>query len=78
MLNKFAMGANQVFQARQATLMTKPFLLASSQRAVMGAYPTRQFRQVNNLHEIIYTNQAELAQRTEKYLERTDRVYKPS
>ncbi len=38
----------------------------------------RGFRQVNNLHEIIYTAQAELAQRTEKYLERTDRVYKPS
>ncbi len=44
----------------------------------MGAYPQRQFRQVNNLHEIVYTAQAELAQRTEKYLERTDRVYKPS
>jgi len=38
----------------------------------------RGFKQVNNLHEIIYTAQAELAQRTEKYLERTDKVYKPS
>jgi len=33
---------------------------------------------VNNLHEIIYTNELELAGRTAKYLERTDRVYKPS
>ena len=40
--------------------------------------PFRQFRQVNNLHEIVYTAQAEIAQRTTKYLERTDRVYKPS
>ena len=40
--------------------------------------PARGFKQVNNLHEIIYTAQAELAQRTEKYLERTDKVYKPS
>jgi hypothetical protein len=38
----------------------------------------RSFRQVNNLHEVIYTAQAELAQRTSKYLERTDKVYKPS
>lgn len=38
----------------------------------------RSFRQANNLHEIVYTTQAELAQRTEKYLERTDKVYKPS
>lgn len=39
---------------------------------------TRGFKQVNNLHEIIYTAQAELSQRTTKYLERTDKVYKPS
>ena len=38
----------------------------------------RGFRQVNNLHEIIYTAQAELAQRSTKYLERTEKVYKPS
>jgi len=30
------------------------------------------------LHEIIYTAQAELAQRSTKYLERTEKVYKPS
>ena len=68
-----AVNARQVAIRPGAT-----FLLASSQRAVVGAYPQRQFRQVNNLHEVIYTAQAELAQRTEKYLERTDRVYKPS
>lgn len=40
--------------------------------------PQRNFRQAKNLHEIVYTAQAELAQRTSKYLERTDKVYKPS
>ena len=30
------------------------------------------------MHEIVYTAQAELTQRTAKYLERTDKVYKPS
>lgn len=38
----------------------------------------RGFRQAKNLHEIVYTAQAELTQRTAKYLERTDKVYKPS
>lgn len=38
----------------------------------------RGFRQVKNLHEIVFTAQAELTQRTSKYLERTDKVYKPS
>jgi len=38
----------------------------------------RGFRQVNNLHEISYTANLELAQRTTKYLERTSKVYKPS
>jgi hypothetical protein len=38
----------------------------------------RFFRQAKNLHEIVYTAQAELTQRTAKYLERTDKVYKPS
>ena len=50
----------------------------SQPQGLMGSRPTRSFRQVNNLHEIIYTNQLELAQRTYKYLERTDKVYKPS
>ena len=33
---------------------------------------------MKNLHEIVWTAQAELTQRTAKYLERTDKVYKPS
>lgn len=53
-------------------------MLASSQRSIMGQSPMRSFRQVNNLHEIVYTTESELAQRTDKYLERTDKVYKPS
>lgn len=40
--------------------------------------PFRSFRQVNNLHEIHWTVNAEIEQRTAKYLEATQRVYKPS
>jgi len=46
--------------------------------SIMGVAPSRNFRQVHDLHEIVYTSQAELSQRTSKYLERTDKVYKPS
>jgi hypothetical protein len=47
---------------------------------VASIYNTQQrsFRQVNNLHEINFTAQQELLQRSAKYLERTDKVYKPS
>ena len=38
----------------------------------------RYFRQIHNLSEVMYTTNAEIAQRTGKYLERTDKVYKPS
>jgi hypothetical protein len=44
----------------------------------MACQSSRSFRQVHNLHEVVYTTQAELAQRTTKYLERTDKVYKAS
>ena len=44
----------------------------------MAQQQSRSFRQVHNLHEVVYTTQAELSQRTTKYLERTDKVYKPS
>ena len=76
MFRNFVMGASQARSVASRPAAT--FLLASSQRTVLGSVPQRQFRQVNNLHEVVYTAQAELAQRTEKYLERTDRVYKPS
>ena len=33
---------------------------------------------MHDLHEIVYTTQLELQQRTAKYLEKTDKVYKPS
>ena len=45
---------------------------------MLGATPRRNFRQVHDLHEVVYTSQAELQQRTAKYLEKTDKVYKPS
>jgi hypothetical protein len=45
---------------------------------VMGTQHLRGFRQVHDLHEVVYTTQEELAGRTAKYLERTDKVYKPS
>jgi hypothetical protein len=49
-----------------------------STQLLMGSHSVRGFRQIHNLHEVVYTSQAELAQRTTKYLERTDKVYKPS
>jgi hypothetical protein len=45
---------------------------------LLAMQPNRGFRHLKNLHEVVYTTQAELAQRTAKYLERTDKVYKPS
>ena len=53
-------------------------MAAAQSNRLMQQVPSRGFRQVNNLHEIVWTNQAELAQRSQKYLERTDKVYKPS
>ena len=44
----------------------------------LAAAPVRGFKQIHNLNEIVYTTQWELQQRTAKYLERTDKVYKPS
>ena len=44
----------------------------------MNNTPFRGFRQVHNLHEIVYTTETEIAQRTDKYLELTDKVYIPS
>lgn len=74
MLRNFTMGANKLAAVNnRAALMC----LAPTQN-VMGQYQQRNFRQVNNLHEVVFTAQAELAQRTTKYLERTDKVYKPS
>ena len=46
--------------------------------SMLGTSPMRHFRQVHNLHEVVYTANSELEQRTAKYLERTDKVYKPS
>lgn len=57
---------------------TAAALMAQPRHSQMTTVPQRGFRQVKNLHEIVYTAQAELTQRTAKYLERTDKVYKPS
>ncbi len=53
-------------------------LVAAKQPRPFIPVQQRGFRQVKNLHEIVWTAQAELTQRTAKYLERTDKVYKPS
>lgn len=55
---------------RAAQARFNPFL--------MGTHNLRAFRQVHDLHEVVYTTEQELAGRTAKYLERTDKVYKPS
>jgi hypothetical protein len=80
MMNKYAsmaalMNMRSPVLARQAAL-----LAATSQGNNRGLVQQQQrgFRQVKNLHEIVWTAQAELTQRTAKYLERTDKVYKPS
>ena len=68
--------------ARKNPLAVRSALLSAvnsgSQKQSLVAQPQRGFRQVKNLHEIVWTAQAELTQRTAKYLERTDKVYKPS
>jgi hypothetical protein len=79
MMNKYAsmatlMNMRSPAMARQAALLAA----ASSSHKGLVQQPSRGFRQVKNLHEIVWTAQAELTQRTAKYLERTDKVYKPS
>ena len=64
------------FHKMQRAQVMNASLLAPT--SLMSQLQVRGFRQVNNLHEVIYTTQAEVAQRTAKYLERTDKVYKPS
>ena len=60
----------QLMAPRAAQARINPFLL--------GVQNRRAFRQVHDLHEVVYTTEQELAGRTAKYLERTDKVYKPS
>lgn len=73
------MNASSVVQlAARRNPMVLARLAAAQQNAGLVSTPQRSFRQVKNLHEIVWTAQAELTQRTAKYLERTDKVYKPS
>lgn len=65
------------YSAKRALQLSALARLTSSQRSLVPQ-PQRNFRHVKNLHEIVWTAQAELTQRTAKYLERTDKVYKPS
>jgi hypothetical protein len=53
-------------------------MVHNQQQHLMGTQNFRSFRQVHDLHEVVYTTQEELAGRTAKFLERTDKVYKPS
>ena len=64
--------------ARRNPMLLQQAGLAALSNKRMVQQPQRGFRQVKNLHEIVWTAQAELTQRTAKYLERTDKVYKPS
>lgn len=63
---------------RNPMALTRLAAITSQQNTGLVSTPQRNFRQVKNLHEIVWTAQAELTQRTAKYLERTDKVYKPS
>ncbi len=60
----------------QALLFRRQFLKQAPM--ALTAANQRGFKQVHNLNEIVYTTQWELHQRAAKYLERTDKVYKPS
>jgi hypothetical protein len=75
MMNKYAasMLLKNPAMSRQLAMIS-----ANSRISQLVQQPQRGFRQVKNLHEIVWTAQAELTQRTAKYLERTDKVYKPS
>lgn len=79
MMNKYTaamlMNMKSPMFSRQAALMDA---VGTQKNASLVQQPQRGFRQVKNLHEIVWTAQAELTQRTAKYLERTDKVYKPS
>jgi len=75
-MQKFAMGA-----MRRQLGTTSQLLMGgrtATSMSMLMPVQTRQFRQVNDLHEISYTVEQEMLQRTAKYLERTDKVYKPS
>ena len=75
-MQKFAMGA-----MRRQLGTTSQLLLGgrtATSMSMLMPVQTRQFRQVNDLHEISYTVEQEMLQRTAKYLELTDKVYKPS
>ena len=62
--------AQRASNLKLAQQLPKQLLLAQT--------PVRGFRQIHNLHEVVYTAEEELAGRTAKYLEKTDKVYKPS
>ena len=73
-----------MMQSKQMTLLARASFLrssalgASSHQSQPVQFPRRSFRHLKNLHEVVFTAQTELQQRTAKYLERTDKVYKPS
>lgn len=75
MMNNTAVG---MLLRRNPLLATQALSAASTSHRQLVPQPMRNFRQVKNLHEIVWTAQAELTQRTAKYLERTEKVYKPS
>ena len=74
------MNFNRLMAGRRVATSAMANIMRSQQRATMmlGSTQMKHFRQVHNLHEIVYTTQEEQDARTIKYLERTDKVYKPS
>ena len=68
----------QKMNALQLNLIAPRTAQARLNPFVMGTHHLRAFRQVHDLHEVVWTTQSELAGRTAKYLEKTDKVYKPS
>ena len=71
------MQTNQWSHMARSSLLRQS-VLSATQRPLPVHIPQRGFRHLKNLHEVVFTAQTELHQRTSKYLERTDKIYKPS
>jgi hypothetical protein len=67
-----------MFSIRSSKNLLKNFKLMPYNYGIVNLGPVRYYQQVKDLTEITYTAQAEHYQRTEKYLEYTTKIYKPS
>lgn len=67
-----------MFSIRSSKNLLKNFKLMPYNYGIINLGSVRYYQQVKDLTEITYTAQAEHYQRSEKYLEYTSKIYKPS